>query len=437
MTTSRALGPTERTFALLDQVAPLNCVVVAYVIGGLQPATVRAALDSLQRRHPLLQVHIQDGHRPAYRGEETPPIPLSVMDRTSQGQWHEVLTSELDKRLPSATGPLARASLVHGQEASELLITFHHVIGDGRAATYLVRDLLLAAARHEQIGADDLPRVPARPALEDLLPGTVRGPGGAGRTIAMLARHTPELLRPSARLTPELDVKPADRRSLAIHATLSRAATDELVANCRRERVTVHSAVSSAALLAIAAELPAGQAGRLLSCLSAVDVRDRLDVGTDELGLYASRIVTRHRVPEGGRLWELARDVRSCTRKALRRDEPLLLMALQGRTVRRRPQGTDIARRSERFAPAAAVSNIGLVEIPTSYGPFALQRLHAAAGPHLLGAGVGVVTTTFRGRLAANLIAARPLVSPSRLARLADGLCGRLTDRDAWARSGP
>ena len=115
-----------------------------------------------------------------------------------------------------------------------------------------------------------------------------------------------------------------------------------------------------------------------------------------------------------------------------------MLAALQGKLSRAGTQPQQLARQTERFgAVAAAVSNLGRVEVPDVYGSLELRGLHAAAGPHLRGTGIGVVATTVRGRLSLNMLSERPLLSTERAGQRIDALLARLGGEDAWARSGP
>ena len=76
----RALSPLERWYWIADQVSPLNVIARVQVRGPLPPVLLRAALDRLRQRHPLLRVAIAaapDGRSPRFVSTDR-PIPLEV-----------------------------------------------------------------------------------------------------------------------------------------------------------------------------------------------------------------------------------------------------------------------------------------------------------------------------------------------------------------------
>ena len=62
---------------------PFNAVIVLRISSGPSEETLRTVLEYLQRRHPLLGVHIhKEKKRYFFVSEGTPEIPLKVMDIT-------------------------------------------------------------------------------------------------------------------------------------------------------------------------------------------------------------------------------------------------------------------------------------------------------------------------------------------------------------------
>lgn len=104
----RGLGNIERGCWLIDQTAPMNVLAVAQVSGRLDPARLSAALELVQRRHPLLRVCVQvDGGVPSYFYSDA-PIPLAVLERRDGTHWHEVVTDERNRPRAPSRSQLAR-----------------------------------------------------------------------------------------------------------------------------------------------------------------------------------------------------------------------------------------------------------------------------------------------------------------------------------------
>ena len=75
--TRRPLGTFELAQALTDDHAPFNAVCVLKLAGRLETDALSAALTTLQRRHPMLGVHIvRTGDLRFFDSDTTPSIPL-------------------------------------------------------------------------------------------------------------------------------------------------------------------------------------------------------------------------------------------------------------------------------------------------------------------------------------------------------------------------
>lgn len=57
---SRKLGLVENLFATLHTMGAMLYVNIASIQGIISVDVLRSAIDSLQQRHPLLQVHLQE-----------------------------------------------------------------------------------------------------------------------------------------------------------------------------------------------------------------------------------------------------------------------------------------------------------------------------------------------------------------------------------------
>ncbi|MCA1813335.1 MAG: condensation domain-containing protein, partial [Halobacteriales archaeon] len=248
----RPLDGWERRFWIVGLEATVNVVTVAYLHGPLRPDALRQALGHAQRRHAMLRVHVEDtAEGPRWREEGTPGLVLRTVRRDGAATWREVADRELSERFAAAPGPLLRAMLVEGQEEHELLLTFHHAIGDALAGHALTGELLRSAAGHAPG-----PALPAPPGPFALLPGWARGVRGRVRFLREGVRAA-RLLRvtPPRGLPRDAEAPPGERRSRLLHAELHEAQTNSLAARCRAEGATVQGALSAAVLGALADEV--------------------------------------------------------------------------------------------------------------------------------------------------------------------------------------
>ena len=92
----RPLAPLERWHWTVDQVAPLHIIARVRVSGRIQVSALRAALDLLGHRHPLLRATIWSdrGANPQFVADHR-PIPLRLV---RHGDWVSEIDHELRER---------------------------------------------------------------------------------------------------------------------------------------------------------------------------------------------------------------------------------------------------------------------------------------------------------------------------------------------------
>src|SRR5262245_21115313 len=117
----RPLGDTERAIWLLDRAGSLNGAFCARVVGPLDEALLRRALDRVQARTPLLRVRVVDGDPPPFASDGVPPIPLRIAAGRRGDGWLGELEDELNRPFPWQSGPLARVVLLRDEGAAEMI----------------------------------------------------------------------------------------------------------------------------------------------------------------------------------------------------------------------------------------------------------------------------------------------------------------------------
>ena len=73
----RRLGPTEEFFWRVDLSSPMNFGTVVKLKGAIDVDEIRSALDSIQKRHPLLQTYIKSINGQPYFFRCSSSIPLN------------------------------------------------------------------------------------------------------------------------------------------------------------------------------------------------------------------------------------------------------------------------------------------------------------------------------------------------------------------------
>jgi NRPS condensation-like uncharacterized protein len=361
---------------------------VAELADDLDPAALGVALLAVQRRHPLLNVHVADHPRTRlgfYRPARVPPIPMAVVEDTGS-TWRDVVAEQLTRPFDSSIAPLTRVVLLRGgpHTPAAIVLTVDHAVVDGLSAAYMLRDLFSALNGHR------LQQLPVPPSQEELLgalrdtqPSTTPPVNGLPPVAQPQWLASPSTIRPFDGAVPDLSV-------IAFEEDL----TGRLVARARAERTTVHSALVSAMSRVII------QSGRneFVRTLTPIDIRTHIGVG-DAICLYLSASRTAFTRQQLTDLWEMARTVSD--QLAAARSVPAVLAA---------------SAVAERFIPVDATtadaesftvqglsfeafaSNLGVLDVgaPDSVRPVAIW------GPAILGQIQGELSAgicTFNGQL--------------------------------------
>jgi hypothetical protein len=330
---------------------PYNLVVAVQLRGPVAADRLRAALDKAQRRHPLLAVNTEPGAGglPWFSSEGVGPIPLTVVERSEAGAALRLAERELAApfardQAGAVRLPLMRVALLPAADPTgpaSLVFTAQHVIADGLSMVFLVRDLL----RFMQAPDAPFEVLDATASPEDLLPAAVRR-----RIPTSSLRFRVVLWLARAYVWLRFGGSPAAPRPSTQHHRswqLTPDQTARLRARCRREGVSVQSAIA-------AAFLPAFRAIH-----TPVSLRSFLGRPVGEsVGLFvgAAEVAMKYR-PAGG-FWGNARRFHRRLRRALR--DPFGVFRLFSKAV-----------------PAEAVGQLGplLMAIVSHRRPFAVTNL--------------------------------------------------------------
>jgi len=385
----RPLGAFERMFYLNEQKSTKHFCMVAELADDLDPAALDAGLLAVQRRHPLLNVHVRDHPQTRlgfYRPASVPPIPVTVVDAETGYAWRDLVAEELTRPFNTAIAPMIRGVLLRSGPTTPaaILLTVDHAIVDGRSAAYMLRDLFSSLNGHE------LTALPVPPSQEALI-GALRD---AQPAVALAVNSPPAPAQPDWLATPST-IQPFDGAVPDLSAaSFNEDLTRRLVTRARAERTTVHSAVVSAMSQAIIAS------GRneFVRTVTPIDIRTHLGV-RDDVCLYISAARTAFIRQELTDLWDMARTVGDQLAGA--RSVPGLLVA-SAATEQFIPVGATTQDAEDFLVGAlsfeAFVSNLGVLDMGT---PQAVRPV-AIWGPAILGQIQGELSAgicTFNGRL--------------------------------------
>ena len=311
----RRLGAFERMFHRIEQKSTKHFCVVAELADDLDPAALGVGLLAVQRRHPLLNVHVEDHPQMRlgfYRPASVPPIPVTVVEAETGRTWRDLVAEELTRPFDTSRAPMIRVMLLRRGPSSPaaIVLTVDHVIVDGLSAAYMLRDLFAALNGHS------LRVLPVPPSQEELI-GALRD---AQPPAARGASDLPPVAQPAWLATPST-IRPFDGAVPHLNAVgIDEDLTRRLIARASAERTTVHSALVSAMSRVII------EAGRkeFVRMVTPIDLRTNIGVG-DDTCLYITATRTAFTCEQLTDLWDMARLVSD--QLAVARSVPALLAA--------------------------------------------------------------------------------------------------------------
>jgi NRPS condensation-like uncharacterized protein len=299
----RKVSPLERVFNR----SPYAIVtMVARIKGEISETLLKDAVHKVQQRHLNLRVRIYEDndHTLWFTSEGVKEIPIEIVTREADEHWIEVyheackIPFELDER------PAIRFILVKSPEISELLILCHHTICDGMSLAFLARDLMIHLGdptREVEILPDPVPMD------KDNLPQDV----SINRIVKFFINNISKKWKKN-----EIYFDQEDYRNLneaywknfkhqMLPIELSEAQTTELVERCRKEGVTVNTALT-AAFVGAQSVVQEGKVNP--NVVIAGNLRDRLLRPAGEaMGYFAGGASLKYKYDSKKNFWENAR----------------------------------------------------------------------------------------------------------------------------------
>ncbi len=387
-TTDRYPIVVQRSMLML----PMYVVMTARIRGRLSLDLLHKALEQVRNRHFLLGTRVvfeTDGAAWLQR-DGTPPFTVDEISATDEQHWERVVREHLSAPFDLERGPLVRFSLLQSESSSQLIVCAHHVICDGISLSLLIRDILTACG-------DQNTRLQSLPMPPEVTQETTTRP----LKINWFRRWVLSLIRKSWNKK-NIHFDRAQHKAMlqryfeindAIQVNtfeLSQAETRHLLSSCKKEKVTVNSAIWTALLVAQDEILPhrkihstAGLARNLRPFMSA-------EV-TESFGFFAGSMTFQLPFRPGPSFWEMARGVHKTIRRHLDAENPfqLLVMELVPPTLADSLYFQKLGFINERLSRkmlklahwrelyyGCAITNVGRLDIPEHYGPLTLEAIH-------------------------------------------------------------
>jgi NRPS condensation-like uncharacterized protein len=419
---NRNLGLVEHLFETLHSMGGMLYVNIVKIQGELSLDILRPAIDLLQKRQPLLQVHLQKTNDGFYFCKDgTLAIPLRIVKRQHEQQWLDVVSDELRQPFADKLEPLCRITLLQSSEqpgSHELIVTFHHAIADGISAIHCIHELL---SYYQELIANGfiLPVDSLRllPPLEQLLETYLSEGDVVTRT-----QVTTSQTNPSPTLIIEQMAAAANRQTCLLPRELNQDLTSKLISRCRNEQTTVHGALCAAMLLACVQHLSSAEP-ILISCGSNVNLRTFCVPFVDPgyLGCFVSSATTIHHVDLNTAFWDLARECYSNLHQLIHNKVPHFQVSNAELLNKYQPLFlTQLAEHNMGRNTTIHISNLGQSIFEESYDSMQLKSFHFATGQAPIGACFWLGAVTINQKLCCTFTYTEPLISMKTAESLTD-----------------
>jgi len=436
--------------------SPFSTVtMVARIKGNVTEEMLMNAVEKVQQRHFLLRVRIidDDTHEQRFMTEGVQEIHIEIVARKSENDWINIHAEALKIPFEFETCPAIRFILVHSADMSELIILCHHMICDGMSLAYLARDLMVYLGDPTR----KIEALPVPPVIDlDNLPSDISQSGLAKFFINRMNQKWNE----DSEYFDHEDYKTLTKaywdtfHHKFFSIELTETETSALVAWCRKENVTVNSALTAAFIGA--QSFVEGEKPYHTKIVVAASLRDRLPNSPGEgMGMYAGGVELKFKYNHKESFWDNARAFHKTiqprlTNKNLFSDilnwlylEPTIFEAMNFKKL-----GSLVPSGSSRYGKLSsfsrktdvvsrilqrdnldslqtkhwgtAVTNLGRLDFPKNYGSLELDRLIMQPGGGIPLANVNMVlgVVTCSGKLSLIVEYAEEAVDTKRIEQI-------------------
>ena len=380
------------TYERLILKRPANhTVMAARIIGPFPFSHLHSALEMMRKIHPLLgsRITFDEDNIGWFTTDNVPDIEIEVIQSRKQSDWMECMAAEQKHVFDIEKGPLCRLILLTSDNYNDIVINCHHSISDGLSVVYFIRDLLQYLSNPNECNL--IPKLPHRviensiqrkiTSLRNRVLSKLIGTIWNQKGVSFTQNEFEELCREFW-------------KSHNTHVTgwlADKALTDDLVDSSRKEKVTVHSALCTAFLIA-QREIQNEQKPYHEKVHIPVNIRNRLKVPVvDAFGFYAAPIIVRLLSSVEKGFWNITHEYHKIIKSNLTDESvfrflqvnmlpPTLIDStyfsrfgmLDSKIASMLVKEMDIA---GLFA-GLSITNLGILNIPFQYGDLSLESLY-------------------------------------------------------------
>ncbi|MDP9962114.1 condensation domain-containing protein [Chryseobacterium lathyri] len=372
-----------------DGTEPFNAVIPFRLRGTFQEENIQHALNLIQGKHPWLRALISYdvNNIPWFEVPENHlPIPIRIVPRKGEDDWKEESRREWQTLFNYEELPLIRFVWIKGEEVSDMLFSFHHCLCDGGSAmAFLYEFLQLLDRPSAEIGVEN-PIL----GIQDVVPSEIL----TNRKQKLKAKVIGRLAATAIKCIP-VSKKAVDRqKDYLIHWKFDREMSQELIAYCKLQEITVNTFLS-AVLLQAFKKVRGESAFNKVSC--PVDIRRfAKQIKEDHIFAFGLMIVVsaNQKISFSENLRLMQESVERKTSKL----NPYITMMVMESAHDALKNFTKLLKHGK-SSNDCMFSNLGRIQIPHQYKEFTLDTIFSPSVIGPLGNTTTMVTSTFRGEM--------------------------------------
>ena len=412
----RLLNQYESFIWMLGREEPFLVQWTLMLSGHIEHPAITRALKLLQRQHPLLNSTVTQQAPFEYQPIHN-DIKLRVHHRKNDTSWQQHTVAALNQVWPvNEEDTFLVVDWVQGEDQQEIIFTMDHAFCDLRCVMGLGIDFLKFLDQTiVDIKDIKIKYYPELPPIHDLLPTGKPAAPAEAMPVLFTDPSTPLLAEPPYHFKLPYTLK------------LSQQQTEQLLAAVRKNKCTVHSLFSAAMTHTLNDFLlESGYKGETF-CFTPADIKPYLNAEIDmnSLGNFVGDIFHPFVVGNIKPLWDLARHVKQdvadafATDKLEKAKQHIAALFQDGISLR------DVVRGLKIRDACAAVSNGGVIPVPTEFKNFKLRQTQVGSASSVMsgrGRVFWLVVTTLYGELQLDFLHTCPIEALDKVPEFAERL---------------
>lgn len=419
----RDTGYGEQLWLRLSEVASNNALIVCRLQGEIDPQRLAEALHLTATAHPMLRARVSyRGRRPEFVFSPLPAMPWRVVNRLSEQHWESLVREELEAGISPDAAALWRATLAHGYDRSELIITCNHAITDARSLQIILDQVLKLCS-----GEESSPTIrPMTHTYEEFLASSGRFRVVA-KGLSSMARQALRPAPPSFRTPVNPAYQSGDRLTTGFRQMeVDPHRTREIIDAARAHKQSLHGVIAAISLLAARQALKDRDQGpRSMSLGTAVNARSKLTRPFDkDVGYFVSGVESRLSVSPDTEFWDLADRANRDVQSRYTADNLAFGIWLKRVALKLRPSPANLVGSAARIARTNLhLTNLGRLLVKPSYGRLTVKSACVIPSAHFLPIPVVCLETHyFDGKLHFGFVYPNPITDPEFIQALCAGV---------------